>query len=50
MNVQEHCFVNSNEEQGRALNSVEGFSFDSYLWEDLPPMIEARVNATAVAW
>ena len=38
------------DEQGRILNSVEGFSFDSYLWEDLPPMIEARVDATAVAW
>ena len=38
------------DEQGRILNSVEGFSFDSYLWEDLPPMIEARDRATAVAW
>ena len=38
------------DEQGKILNSVERFSFNSYLWEHLPPMIEARVNATAVAW
>ena len=37
------------DEQERVVNSVEGFSFDSYLWEDLPLMIEAREKATAVA-
>ena len=42
--------MGGSDEQGRILNSVEGFSFDSYLWEDLPPMIEARDRATAVAW
>ena len=31
------------------LKSVEGFRFDRYSWEELPPMHEARCWATAVA-
>ena len=30
------------------LNAVEGFRFDRYSWEELPPMHEARCWATAV--
>lgn len=37
-----------NKEEGY-LNSVECFSFDRYMWEELPPMIEARCFATATA-
>ena len=36
-----------NKEEGN-LNSVECFSFDSYSWENLPDLIEARRFATAV--
>ena len=30
------------------LNSVEYFKFDQYVWEELPPMKEARSSASAV--
>jgi hypothetical protein len=33
---------------GQGLKSVEGFSFQSYLWEELPDMKESRWLATAV--
>ena len=33
---------------GMDLKSVEGFSFESYLWEELPDMKESRYLATAV--
>jgi hypothetical protein len=33
---------------GMDLKSVEGFSFQSYLWEELPDMKESRYLATAV--
>ncbi|CAB4002160.1 E3 ubiquitin- ligase NRDP1-like [Paramuricea clavata] len=33
---------------GQGLKSVEGFSFQSYLWEELPDMKELRYSATAV--
>ena len=38
------------DEHNRALNSVECFTFDRYSWKDLPPMNEARYEATAVGW
>ena len=38
------------DEHNRVLNSVECFTFDRYSWEDLPPMNEARYEATAVGW
>ena len=37
------------DERRNALKSVEGFRFDRYSWEELPPMHEARCWATAVA-
>ena len=36
------------DEKGKVLKSVEGFRFDRYSWEELPPMHEARCHATAV--
>ena len=36
------------DERGNALKSVEGFRFDRYSWEELPPMHEARCWAAAV--
>ena len=36
------------DENRECLSSVECFSFDSYLWEELPPMNEPRKKATAV--
>ena len=36
------------DETGEGLKSVEGFRFDRYSWEELPPMHEARCWATAV--
>ena len=36
------------DEKGKVLKSVEGFRFDRYSWEELPPMHEARCWATAV--
>ena len=36
------------DERGNDLKSVEGFRFDRNSWEELPPMHEARYNATAV--
>ena len=37
------------DEEGNYLKSVESFRFDSYSWQDLPEMHEARYLATAVA-
>ena len=37
------------DEGGNCLKSVEGFTFGCNSWEELPPMNEARLNATAVA-
>ena len=36
------------DERRNVLKSVEGFRFDRYSWEELPPMHEARCWATAV--
>ena len=36
------------DETGEDLKSVEGFRFDRYSWEELPPMHEERCWATAV--
>ena len=36
------------DERGNDLKSVEGFRFDRNIWEELPPMHEARCWATAV--
>ena len=36
------------DETGKKLKSVEGFRFNRYSWEELPPMYEARCWATAV--
>ena len=36
------------DETGEDLKSVEGFRFDRYSWEELPPMHEARCWATTV--
>lgn len=36
-----------NREDG-VFNSVESFSFDVYVWEELPPMNEERWGAAAV--
>ena len=36
------------DERGNYLKSVEGFRFDRYSWEELPPMHEARCYAAAV--
>ena len=36
------------DEEGNYLRSVESFGFDSYTWQDLPEMHEARYLATAV--
>ena len=36
------------DERGNFLKSVEGFRFDRYSWEELPPMHEERCWATAV--
>ena len=35
------------DEKGNGLKSVEGFRFDRNSWEELPPMHEARLYATA---
>ena len=37
------------DERRNVLKSVEGFRFDRYSWEELPPMHEERCWATAVA-
>ncbi len=37
-------------ERGNWLKSVENFRFDSYTWQELPAMGEARYGATAVAF
>ena len=36
------------DERGNCLKSAESFRFDRYSWEELTPMHEARLNATAV--
>ena len=36
------------DEKWNDLKSVEGFSFDRYVWEELPDMKEARLFPTAV--
>ena len=36
------------DEKGIYLNSVECYNFDTNTWEELPPMIESRIHATAV--
>ena len=38
------------DERGNYLKSVEGFRFDRYSWEELPPMHEARCFPTAVVY
>ena len=42
--------MGGSDERGTPLTSVECFTFDHYSWEDLPPMNEARYQATAVGW
>ena len=36
------------DERGNVLKTVEGFRFDRHSWEELPPMHEGRIWATAV--
>ena len=38
------------DERRYILKTVEGFRFDRYTWEELPPMHEERRHATAVAY
>ena len=38
------------DERGNDLKSVEGFRFDRNSWEELPSMLDARYNGTAVVW
>ena len=40
--------MGGNDEGGNYLKSVEGFRFDRNRWEELPPMHEGRIWATAV--
>ena len=42
------CVMGGMNEREQNLNSVEGFKFDRYTWEELPGMHEARMRATAV--
>ena len=46
--VGDTVIVMGGRETGDDLKSVEGFRFDRYSWEELPPMHEARCWATAV--
>ena len=37
------------DQENNCLDSVESFSLDHQVWEELPPMIKPRAYATAVA-
>ena len=46
--VRDTAIVMGGEDERGNVKSVEGFRFDHYTWEELPPMHEARRWATAV--
>ena len=48
--VRDTVIVMGGHDEKKYLNIVEGFRFDRYSWEELPPMHEARSWATAVVY